>query len=217
MSEHDVLTALRDSLDDITMSTPVEKIEAEGRRRRNRRRIVGTAGIAAAAALAVTVPMFSNPRSTAPPTAGNSIRGVHVQTAAYTVDTKTDGTIVATWDKGAYFSDHAGLEKALAAAGFPVLVKVGEFCKGSNDDGTLDPAGQGPGVDKVMRGSDGSNGRVNFTFYPSAMPAGKQLFIGYLNAAQLASVNNNPGSVERIISKNVPLTCTTTPPPAHRR
>ncbi|WP_377267748.1 hypothetical protein [Peterkaempfera sp. SMS 1(5)a] len=215
MSEHEVLAALRDSLDDITMSTPVEVIEAEGRRRRNRRRVAGTAGIAAAAALAIAAPTFSSP--SAPPTAGNSTGGVHIQTAAYTVDTKTDGTIVATWDKGAYFSDHAGLEQALHTAGFPVLVKVGEFCKGPNDDGTLSPAGQGPGVDKVMRGSHVSNGRVTLTFYPSAMPAGKQLFIGYLNAAQLASVHNNPGSVERIVSKNGPLTCTTTPPPEHRR
>jgi hypothetical protein len=216
MSEHDVLSALRDSLDDVTMSTPVEKIEAEGRRRRNRRRVAGTAGVAAAAALAVAVPMFSNP-SAGPPSAENSAGGVHVQTAAYTVDTKADGSIVATWDKSAYFTDHAGLENALHAAGFPVLVKVGEFCKGPHDDGTLNPAGQGPGVHDVMRGSDGSGGRVTLTFYPSAMPAGKELFIGYLNPAQLASVNGNPGSVERIITKNAPLTCTSTPPPEHRR
>ena len=216
MSEHDVLNALRDCLDDVTMSTPVEQIEAAGRARRNRRRLVGTAGVAAAAALAIGVPALGNP-STAPPSAGDSTGpgSVHVQTAAYTVDTKKDGTLVATWDKAAYFSDHIGLEKALRRAGFPVLIKEGVFCKGPHDDGKLSPSGSGPGVANVMKGEKGDDGRVTFTFFPAAMPAGKQLFIGYLNAAQLASVHMNPGSVERIVPVHGPLTCTSTPPPEH--
>jgi hypothetical protein len=216
MSEHEVLNALRDSLDDITMSTPVERIEAAGRARRNRRRLLGTAGVAAAAALAIGVPALSNP-STAPPSAGDSTGAgsVHVQTAAYTVDTEQDGTVVATWDKAAYFSDHTGLEKALRKAGFPVLIKEGVFCKGPHDDGKLSPSGSGPGVTNVVKGEKGHDGRVTFTFTPAAMPAGKQLFIGYLNATQLASVHMNPGSVERIIPADGPLTCTTTPPPEH--
>jgi hypothetical protein len=216
MSEQEVLTALRDSLDDITMSTPVERIEAAGRARRGRRRHIGTAGVAAAAALAVAVPALSNP-STAPPSASDSTGAgsVHIRTAAFTVDTKTDGTLVATWDKAAYFSDHAGLERALRRAGFPVLIKEGVFCKGPHDDGKLTPSGSGPGVTDVMKGERGDDGRVTFTFTPAAMPAGKQLFIGYLNAAQLASVHMNPGSVERIVPAHGPLTCTTTPPPEH--
>lgn len=216
MSEQDVLSALRDSLDDITMSTPVERIEAAGRARRGRRRLIGTAGVAAAAALAIGVPALSNP-STAPPSAADSTGAgsVHIRTAAFTVDTKTDGTLVATWDKAAYFSDHAGLERALRRAGFPVLIKEGVFCKGPHDDGRLTPSGSGPGVTDVMKGERGDDGRVTFTFTPAAMPAGKQLFIGYLNAAQLASVHMNPGSVERIVPAHGPLTCTTTPPPEH--
>ncbi|MBM9502964.1 hypothetical protein [Actinacidiphila acididurans] len=216
MSEHEVLNALRDSLDDITMSTPVERIEAAGSTRRNRRRLVGTAGVAAAAALAIGVPALSNP-PTAPPSAGDSTGAgsVHIQTAAYTVDTKKDGTLVVTWDKAAYFSDHAGLEKALRKAGFPVLIREGVFCKGPHDDGKLSPSGSGPGVTSVMKGGKDHDGRVTLTFVPAAMPAGKQLFIGYLNAAQLASVHMNPGSVERIVPAVGPLTCTSTPPPEH--
>ncbi|MBY8879982.1 hypothetical protein [Actinacidiphila acidipaludis] len=216
MNDHDVLDALRNSFDDITMSTPVERIEAAGSARRNRRRLVGTAGVAAAAALAIGVPVLINP-STAPPSAGDSTGAgsVHIQTAAYTVDTKTDGTLVATWDKAAYFSDHKGLEKALHRAGFPVVIKEGVFCKGPHDDGRLSPSGSGPGVSDVMKGGRGHDGRVTFTFYPAAMPAGKQLFIGYLNDAQLASVHMNPGSVERIVPATGPLTCTSTPPPEH--
>ncbi|MEU6392391.1 hypothetical protein [Streptomyces sp. NPDC046939] len=216
MNEHDVLTALRGSLDEVTMSTPVERIEAEGRRRRNRRRLTLSAGAATAAALAIAVPLLGNP-STAPPSAGDSTGAgaVHVRTAAYTVDTKRDGSIVATWDKDAYFKDHAGLAKALHDAGFPVLMKVGTFCKGPDDNGKLSPSGQGPGVSRVVKGSKSDDGRVTFTFYPSAMPAGKRLFIGYLNTEQLASVHMNPGSVERIVPARGPLTCTTTSPPEH--
>lgn len=215
----DVLHALKDSLDDVTMDTPVEQIVTAGRARRHRRRVAGlTAGVAAVAGLALAVPLSGNP-STAPPTTGESTGAgsVHVSAAAYTVETQHDGTVKVTWDKQRYFTDHAGLQAALRAAGFPVLIKEGEFCKGPQDDGTLDPSGTGPGVEKVVKGVRGENGRVTFVYDPAAMPAGKELFIGFLNRAQLESVNWNPGSVERLVPTGTPLTCTTNPPPAHVR
>jgi hypothetical protein len=49
------------------------------------------------------------------------------------------------------------------------------------------------------------------------MPAGKQLFIGYLTPAQLAVTGGQPGSVERLVSTGVPLTCTTQAPPANHK
>ena len=49
---------------------------------------------------------------------------------------------------------------------FPVLVKVGEFGKGPNDDGYLDPGGQARGVDHLMQPSQ-NDGNVSFTFVPS--------------------------------------------------
>jgi hypothetical protein len=140
-----VLDALRDSLCAVTMSTPVEQIETVGRRRRNRRRLVGRARVAAARR-SRSEHRCSPPNSTAPPQAGNSSGpgSVHVRNAAYTVGTKTDGTIHVTWDKAAYFTNHAGLERALRHAGFPVLIKKGRFCKGPNDNGTLNPAAPAP-------------------------------------------------------------------------
>ena len=164
MSDHDtgatgVLDTLRDSLGDVTMRTPVEQIMAAGRARRRRHRLAGVAaGAAAATGLALGVATYVNP-STAPPTAGNGSAGtsiaagaVHIHTAAYTVDSKTDGTVHVTWDKRQYFQDRAGLQAALREAGFPVLIKVGEFCTGPHDNGKLDPSGVGPGVDSVMKG-----------------------------------------------------------------
>ncbi len=215
----DVLDSLKHSLDDFTSTTPVERIEAAGRARRRRRRLAGTSAVVAAtAALALSVQVYGNP-STAPPSAGDSTGAgaVHVRNAAYSVDTKTDGTVhVTTFGKQAYFEDHEGLERTLREAGFPVLIKVGEFCKGPGD-AELDPSGIGPGVDEVMKGEQGADGEVTFVFTPSAMPENTQLFIGFLNESQLAEVHYNPGSIERLVPTDVPLECTTDTPPEHVR
>jgi hypothetical protein len=174
------------------------------------------AGTAAAAATvaALGVPALTHPAA-APASAGLSTKpgSVHIRTAAFTVDSYTDGTIHVTWDKSQYFQDHAGLQQALRAAGFPVLVKEGVFCKGPGDNGYLDPSGVGPGVGRVMQGERQADGTVVFVFTPSAMPAGDELFIGYLSPSQLAVTHGQPGSVERLVPADVPLTCTTQPPP----
>ncbi|MBD0740927.1 hypothetical protein [Streptomyces sp. CBMA152] len=213
---HDVLDALRDSMDGVTMGTPVERIEAAGRARRRRRRIAGVATVAAAAGLALGVPTYGHP-STAPPQASPATGAapVHIRTAAYEVESRPDGTVRLTWSKQQYFQDPAGLQAALRKAGFPVLIKVGEFCKGPHDDGSLDPSGSGPGVRRVMKGHRQADGSVVFDFTRSAMPAGTELFIGYLNPAQLAVTHGRPGSVERLVPIGTPLVCTTQAPPPH--
>ena len=210
-----VLDTLKDSLNHIDMHASAEQIVAAGRARQRRRLAVRAAGVAAGAAaiaggaIAVTAP--------AGPAPTDAVGGVHIRTVAYTVDSQRDGTVRVTWDKQRYFTDHAGLEAALRRAGFPVLIKEGEFCRGPQDAGTLDPSGVGPGVRTVMRGERSGDGKVTFVFTPAAMPAGTQLFIGYLSPAQLAAVGGNPGSVERLVPTTGPLTCTTEPPPAHVR
>jgi hypothetical protein len=208
-----VLDTLKDSLNHIGMHASAEQIMAAGRARR-RRRLAGTAaGVVAGAAVVTGVTLGLIP-PTGPATT-NAAGGVHIRTVAYTVDSQNDGTVRVTWDKRRYFEDHQGLQGALRAAGFPVLIKVGEFCRGPRDAGTLSPSGVGPGVEKVMKGQRGSDANVTFVFSPAAMPDGKQLFIGYLSPAQLAAVGGNPGSVERVVPRGVPLTCTPDPPPAH--
>src|SRR5262249_17354835 len=115
-----------------------------------------------------------------------------------------------TWQKQRYFKDRDALEAALRAAGMPVLMRVGEFCAGPNDDTTVSDSGVGPGVDKVMKGRSSGDGTVVFDFYPSAMPKGKELFIVCRSPAQLEVTGGRPGSVERLISADAPLTCTST-------
>lgn len=140
---------------------------------------------------------------------------VHIRTAAFTVDSHADGTIYVTWGKSRYFADPEGLQQALRAAGFPVLIKQGVFCKGPQDNGYLDASGQGAGVSAVMKGEQQADGSVVFVFTPSAMPPGEELFIGYLSSSQLAVTHGAPGSVERLVPTGVALTCTTEPPPSH--
>jgi hypothetical protein len=167
------------------------------------------AGVAVAAAC-VTFGGLSIGRTAAPPPTGGG--GVHIRTAAFTVDTSADGTVRVTWDKGKYIQntqDMASLQRALRRAGFPVLIRQGVFCQGPHDSGQLGEGGTGPGVGKVMTGHDAAGGKVIFTFTPSAMPAGEELFIGYLSPAQIAITHGRPGSIERLVPEGVPLTCTT--------
>jgi hypothetical protein len=206
-----VLGRLRDSLGVISMNAPIERIEAAGHTRRRHRRLAATSmGLAAVSVLSLGAYTVSHP-ATAPPAVAAG--GVHIHLAAYSVDTQTDGSILVQWDKAKYFSDSEGLQAALTRAGFPVLMKTGEFCKGPQDDGYLNPSGIGRGVSAVMKGTSTKDGNVTFTFTPAAMPAGHELFIGYLNADQLAVTRGRPGSVERIVPTGVPLTCTTVAPP----
>jgi hypothetical protein len=145
---------------------------------------------------------------------------VHIRTAAFSVDTYTDGTVHVSWDKSQYIQysqDIAGLQQALREAGFLVLIKEGVFCKGPHDNAYLDPSGVGPGVGQVMKGEDRPDGTVVFIFTPSAMPAGEELFIGYLSPSQVAVTHGQPGSVERLVPTGVPLTCTTQAPLPHSR
>jgi hypothetical protein len=179
---------------------------------------VGTA--VAAVGFAIGGPSLSH-RQAAPQTGLSTGAGaVHIRTAAFSVDTYTDGTVHVTWDKSQYIQgsrDIAVLQQALREARFPVLIKEGVFCKGPRDGGYLDPSGVGPGVGPVMKGEDRPRGTVVFVFTPSAMPAGEELFIGYLSPSQLAITHGQPGSVERLVPTGVPLTCTTQAPLSHSR
>ncbi|HEY7487175.1 MAG TPA: hypothetical protein VH912_22150 [Streptosporangiaceae bacterium] len=68
-----------------------------------------------------------------------------------------------------------------------------------------------------MQGQRQADDKVMLVFVPSAMRAGRQLFIGFLAPAQLAITHGSPGSVERLVPRSGPLVCTTTPPPPHAK
>jgi hypothetical protein len=174
-------------------------------------------GVVAALAAAVAGGLVAGLSPGSPAGAGFSTAAgpVHIRTAGFTVDSSTDGTIRVTWDKSQYFQDRQELQQALRAAGLPVLIKEGVFCKGPQDNGYLDASGEGAGVSAVMSGEGQAGGAVVFVFTPSAMPPGEELFIGYLSPSQLAVTHGRPASVERLVPAGVALTCTTQPPPSH--
>ena len=106
------------------------------RRRAAMRRPAVRAGVlaagtaAAATGLALGVPRASRrgrPRGNSAPGA----RSVHIRTAAFTVDSYTDGTVHVTWDKSQYFEDHAGPAASPREAGFPVLIEEGLLLQGT--------------------------------------------------------------------------------------
>jgi hypothetical protein len=167
--------------------------------------------LAVTAWVAVGGPLLSQRQAAPVQARGGGAGPVHVSTAAFTVDRGAAGTIRVTWDKARYIQgnpDIASLQRALRAAGLTVLIKEGVFCAGPHDSGQLGAGGVGPGVGAVMTGEDRPGGDVVFIFTPSAMPAGDELFIGYLSPSQLAVTHGRPGSVERLVPTGVPLTCT---------
>jgi len=192
-----------------------------------RRPVVAAGVLAVGTVIAVAVGFASSgpsvslgPGAPAQAEPSGGIGPVHIRTAAFSVDTFTDGTIHVSWDKSRYIQyreDIGSLQQALRKAGFPVLIKEGVFCQGPHDNGYLDPSGVGRGVGQVMKGEDGPDGSVVFIFTPSAVPAGEELFIGYLSPAQLAVTHGQPGSVERLVPTGVPLTCSTQAPRPHSR
>lgn len=188
-----------------------------GRWRAAVRRPAVRVGVVACLAAAIAGGLVASLSSGSPAGAGLSTAAgpVHIRTATFTVDSYTDGTIHVTWDKSRYFQDRQGLQQALRAAGLPVLIKEGVFCKGPQDNGYLDASGEGAGVSAVMKGEGQAGGTVGFVFTPSAMPPGEELFIGYLSPSQLAVTHGRPASVERLVPAGVALTCTTQPPPSH--
>jgi hypothetical protein len=221
VNDHDtesalVLAKVRDAFDGVTMPTPLSEIVTNGQARRRRRRLLRAVAITSVAALtAVGIAIAARPAPAPRIATAEGASGLHIRTVAYTLDTQPDATIKVTWTKQAYIQDPSGLQTALRRAGFPVLIKVGEFCKGPADDGYLDPSAQGRGVDTVMQAGSGAGSEVVFTFKPAAMPPGTELFIGYLSPAQLAVTHGRPGSVERLVPTGTTLVCTTQAPPAH--
>jgi hypothetical protein len=214
----DVINALNSSLGEVSMHATADEIVVAGRTRRRRRRLAGAAaGIAGVSALGL-VAAFSQPSTAPAPSAGGggTVAGaqVHIHEAAFAVDTQSDGSLKVTWDKQRFITDHAGLVAALRQAGMPVTTREGEFCAAPGDNPTPGPAGDDPAVDLVLKSQSDAPDKVTFVFTPSAMPAGKQLFIGYLTPAQLEITQGRPGAILRLVPASGPLACTTTVPPS---
>jgi hypothetical protein len=113
----DRLAEVRQSLDGEHMTIPVSEIFARDRRRRARHWLAGASACCVAIGLAVVLAL-------AP--AGGSARPGQAQLAAWTVRTNPDGTVTFTLRNT---SHPARLQRALARAGVPAIVRWGEICQ----------------------------------------------------------------------------------------
>jgi len=134
MEDDEVLTAVKQTLADVQMDRPLEAIEQRGRARRRNRGLIGAvAGGGLAAALALALPIASHHNGTAPapsgPVAAGTTAGTTapVQQVAFTVAKQVDGSVELTLDPKKILNPDA-LQKALADAGIPAVVKAGVLC-----------------------------------------------------------------------------------------
>ncbi len=129
-----------------------------------------TAAVAVAAAMLLTVGPLGGSRAPA---------AVHVNLAAWSVNTSPNGTVTFVVKK---MSDPARLEHVLAEAGVPAIVRFGENCRARGQTLPLRGVVSGP---KYVGGAAGRPERVNGRPYPdwaytitaSAMPTGSRFMI----------------------------------------
>ncbi|GAA0395451.1 hypothetical protein Acor_72460 [Acrocarpospora corrugata] len=187
----DVLNVVRDSMSGVRMGTPARDVISAGRARR-RRRLAATAGGVLAAAVAWTLTVYGQ-QVNGPPT-------VHVQMAAFSVDSNADGTVTVRLTKQESL-DPATMENALAQAGIPAQVTVNKWCdtaEGSDEEG----------FQRVV-GTETSDGLKRMVITPSAMPEGTKLLIG-IRTPDYQPDNPNPlGATMGLVQDDAPQTCTT--------
>jgi len=175
--------------------------------RRRRYAVTGlvTAAVAAAAGVGIGYVGSSGHLPAARPAGSSGTpwhSGVHIHTAAFSVDTNPGGTVTLKLTVGQLFSPSA-MREALAKAGVPALVTVGSVCT---------VPGPSDALPRVLSRSPGHVGRTTVTtITPSAIPAGEELSIGYF------AVPDGGGLHISLVPDHAQLTCTSTPPgpPAH--
>jgi hypothetical protein len=128
-----------------------ERARLGGQRRARHRRLrrwmsaAGAAGAAAGLAAALVV------------ASGNQDRPVHVHLAAWSVDTNSNGTVTITVHQLAHT---ARLQRTLAQAGVPAVVKPRQLCGGLQDQKALDKTGAA------------NNEGAGVVIHPAAIPSG---------------------------------------------
>ncbi len=211
INDDDELGALRDELSRTPAgeAPPLEAIVARGRARRRRRHsgVAGT-GVAAAVVLAILLASVGGPAKIP------SGHKVHVNLAAYSVDSNADGTVTVTMAAKQSFNPKA-LRQALAAAGVLAVVRVGTFCRTTDQPPGFSqvvvptalsaPPAEGTQAKQGAQGSERAvqlnpssrSKRTAVVISPSAMPRRAELSIGYF-----------PDHVAMtLVARNTQMTC----------
>lgn len=174
------LQVLRGSLDEVRLDIPAEQIMARARRHRLRRGLSLASVAATACVAAVLAVILALPGGGRLP-GGATARAVHVNLAAWSVNTRPDGTVSFRLRNT---SDPGRLQHALAAAGVPAMVRWGQICLAQGRH-VLQPTwgfvrtdfpGPQPGsVFLLYGGSKPLNWR--WTITPAKIPAGDRFVI----------------------------------------
>jgi hypothetical protein len=184
-NDNDLLSPLRESLFGLHMHTPVEAILHRVSVQRRKRRVALGATVAASGAAALVAATVGSPGH-APPAHSSG-----PQLAAFTVTSGPGGATSLTLRKGGQWQvNAAALRAALAEHDIPAVVTVGKSC-----DSNPEPAG----LDQVITANRQTDGNVNVTFNPKALPPGAEISIGLFPAHTKVS----------LIDENAPLHCTT--------
>jgi hypothetical protein len=219
MNDEQVLTAVRRSLlaetgdlAGMDMGRPAEQVMARGRVLRQRRRLMaGLTGVAAVGAVLALV--------LALPFGETSPRPVHVNLAAWSVNTNPGGTVTFKLSR---LADPARLQHVLAEAGVPAIVRWGQNCREQRRI-------VGAPAARIVsaRYVGGPHGRPQwahgqplpayaYTITPSAMPRGARFVI---SAGRLpASERHNPQYVGpwldwALVPAGAQVTCGPSVPP----
>jgi hypothetical protein len=199
MYEHDEMTektlrSVRRSVTTMELPPPpsAERIIARGQARRHRRWTGAAiaAVTAAIAAVAIAVPGRLHPNNAI----NLGSRQVHVELAGYSINSNTNGTVtIKVTDEQSM--DPAYMQRVLAKAGVPAVIRVGSFCSTNS---------QPAGLSQVVSAGPGTQGSV-MVITPSALPQGAALSLGYF-----------PDHVAfTLISAGQPLTCVTSDQPSN--
>ncbi|BCY15508.1 hypothetical protein [Actinoplanes sp. L3-i22] len=206
MNDDEVLNAVKQTLSDVQMDRPVEAIEERGRTRRRNRNLFGAVaggGLAAVAALAVA---FSGGQSgtTTPTTTqpladgGTATSAPAMETVGFTLAKATDGSVKVTLDPKKLL-DPTVLEKALAGAGIPAVVKSGVLCE---------PKGaELPESDKVFQVKQvltGGSSRYDLVINPTVMPKGSEVYFSVFSVTGSGDFNKFGKS---LVTKGAPMNC----------
>jgi hypothetical protein len=189
MNDQELITAVRQSVHGVRMNVPADQIVSRSRAIRasgHRRLAAGITAVAAAGSVVLGLGL-SGALSAAPNGGTGTIR-----TAAFTLTRNANGTDTLTLSNGQII-DPAAVQQALAQHGIPALVKIDTIC--SSNPALPSPASIGvlavqiPGVNPADPGPHHLTANAVTVINPAAMPAGTELFLGYVNSGPVRTIN----------------------------
>jgi hypothetical protein len=179
--------------------------------RHRRRPLVLSWVVAAAVALAAGVLLLAGGW----PVSGHTANAVHVNLAAWSVNTNPDGTVTF---KVKRMADPTRLEHVLAEAGVPAIVRFGENCRAQGRTLPVQGVVTGP---TYVGGTAGRPQFVNgrpypawaYTITPSAMPSGARFMISVGPGPDPSNPMNYAWFDWAVVPAGVQVTCGPSVPP----